>query len=145
MNVCILLLKGEYCAQSDIRLTYYSHCYVTWRPLTKGNDDSLCSSSAERVICNLKSPKIWVFECAKVILPQWNMFANICELHWKLCCSFWHQWAIESHYNMPVIGMEDMASRAHVICRQNPHRHMIILFRILKVTCYYPGGLIILT
>ena len=37
MNVSILHLKYEYGARSESRFAYYSHCYVTWCPLTTGS------------------------------------------------------------------------------------------------------------
>ena len=36
VNVSILHLKYEYHARSESRFACYSHCYVTWCPLTKG-------------------------------------------------------------------------------------------------------------
>ena len=36
MNVSILHLNYEYRARSESRFTCYSHCYVTWCPLTTG-------------------------------------------------------------------------------------------------------------
>ena len=45
VNVNILHSKYEYGAWSESRFTYYSHCYVTWCPLTTGIVASQCPSA----------------------------------------------------------------------------------------------------
>ena len=44
VNVSILHLKYDYRARSESRFACYSHCYVTWYPLTTGIVASQCPS-----------------------------------------------------------------------------------------------------
>ena len=50
MNVSILHLKYNYCARSESRFACYSHCYVTWYPLTTGTVASQCPSARDAVL-----------------------------------------------------------------------------------------------
>ena len=45
VNATNLHLKSEYGARSESRFACYSHCYVTWRPLTTGIVASQCPTS----------------------------------------------------------------------------------------------------
>ena len=48
VNVSILHLKYDYRARSESRFVCYSHCYVTWYPLTTGVVASQCPSGKGR-------------------------------------------------------------------------------------------------
>ena len=76
MNVNYLHVKGYYGARGNGRLTCYSHCYVTWYPLTIWILTSQCQSSrdVEFVIRNLRTLIPGSFNAAKTIIPQSNMF-----------------------------------------------------------------------
>ena len=50
VNVSILHLKYDYRAWSESRFASYSHCYVTWYPLTTGIVASLCPSARDAVL-----------------------------------------------------------------------------------------------
>ena len=50
VNVSILQLKYEYGARSESRFACYSHCYITWCPLTTGIVDPQCPSARDAVL-----------------------------------------------------------------------------------------------
>ena len=50
MNVSILHLKYDCRARSESRFACYSHCYVTWYPLTTGIVASQCPSARDAVL-----------------------------------------------------------------------------------------------
>ena len=50
VNVSILHLKYDYRARSESRFACYSHCYVTWYPLTTGIVASQCPSARDAVL-----------------------------------------------------------------------------------------------
>ena len=50
VNVSILHLKYDYHALSESRFSCYSHCYVTWYPLTTGIVASQCPSARDAVL-----------------------------------------------------------------------------------------------
>ena len=50
VNVSILHLKDDYRARSESRFACYSHCYVTWCPLTTGIVASQCPSARGAVL-----------------------------------------------------------------------------------------------
>ena len=50
VNVSILHLKDDYRARSESRFVCYSHCYVTWCPLTTGIVASQCPSARDAVL-----------------------------------------------------------------------------------------------
>ena len=50
VNVSILHLKYDYRARSESLFACYSHCYVTWYPLTTGIVASQCPSARDAVL-----------------------------------------------------------------------------------------------
>ena len=50
VNVSILHFKYDYRARSESRFACYSHCYVTWYPLTTGIVASQCPSAKDAVL-----------------------------------------------------------------------------------------------
>ena len=50
VNFSILHLKYDYRARSESRFACYSHCYVTWCPLTTGIVASQCPSARDAVL-----------------------------------------------------------------------------------------------
>ena len=58
MNVSILHLKYDYPARSESRFACYSHCYVTWYPLTTGTVASQCPSARDAVLVTRYLPFI---------------------------------------------------------------------------------------
>ena len=85
VNVSILHLKYEYRARSESRFACYSHCYVTWCPLTTGIVASQFPSSRDAVlVTRYLTP--FISACLKSrwndLLPQKTIYkesANITE------------------------------------------------------------------
>ena len=50
VNVSVFHLKYDYRARSESRFACYSHCYVTWYPLTTGIVASQCPSARDAVL-----------------------------------------------------------------------------------------------
>ena len=50
VNFSILYWKYDYRARSESRFACYSHCYVTWYPLTAGIVASQCPSARDAVL-----------------------------------------------------------------------------------------------
>ena len=72
VNVSILHLKYDYRAWSESRFVCYSHCYVTWYPLTTGIVASQCPSARDAVLvtCYLK-PIISACSNSFLRFPPW--------------------------------------------------------------------------
>ena len=86
VNVSILHLKYDYRARSESRFACYTHCYVTWYPLTMGIVASQCPSARNAVLVTrylipIKSACLTSFlriYCNKTYLQR------ICKHNWRL-------------------------------------------------------------
>ena len=78
VNASILCLKYEYCARSESRFACYSHCYVTWCPLTTGIVTSQFPPSRDAaLVTRYFLPFISAcFNSLKRFLPQQNIFTK---------------------------------------------------------------------
>ena len=78
VNVSILHLKYDCRARSESRFACYSHCYVTWYPLTTGIVASQCPSARDAVlVTRYLTPFISVcLNSFSRFLPQWNIFTK---------------------------------------------------------------------
>ena len=78
-NVIILHLKYKFCSRSERRFACYSHCYVTWCPLTTGIVTSQHPSSRDAALVTLYLTAL-ISTCLnvlKIILPQQNVFTSL--------------------------------------------------------------------
>ena len=78
VNVSILHLKDDYRAQSESRFACYSHCYVTWCPLTTGIVASQCPSARDAVL-ETRYITPFISTCLNSFLrfiPQENIFTK---------------------------------------------------------------------
>ena len=78
VNVSILRLKYDCRARSESRFACYSHCYVTWYPLTTGIVASQCPSARDVVlVTRYLTPFISVCLNSFIrFLPQKNIFTK---------------------------------------------------------------------
>ena len=78
VNVSILYLKDDYRARSESRFACYSHCYVTWCPLTTGIVASQCPSARDAVL-ETRYITPFISTCLNSFLrflPQENIFTK---------------------------------------------------------------------
>ena len=84
VNVSILHLKYEYRARSESHFACYSHCYITWCPLTTGIVASQFPSSrdAALVTCYITPFMSACLDLLKRFLPQYSGLPNrsVCML-----------------------------------------------------------------
>ena len=116
MNVSILHLKYQYLARSESRFACYSHCYVTWCPLTTGVVASQFPSSRDAVLvtCYLTpfiSPCLNFKTISTALKVIYKESANIIE-------GFCHQWLLE-FLMKGASAMESIVTRAGPSCTHN--------------------------
>ena len=78
VNVSILHLKDDYRVRSESRFACYSHCYVTWCPLTTGIVASQCPSARDAVLVT-RYITPFISACLSSFLrflPQYHIFTK---------------------------------------------------------------------
>ena len=116
VNVSILNLKDEYGTRSDARFTRFSHCYVTWCPLTTGIVISLPSSRDAVFVTSFFKPltsaclnaaKQFFHNMIYIYSESVNLIDN-CNVALE-STNLWNH-----PKTVPVIGMESMVTRARL-------------------------------
>ena len=111
----ILHLKYDYSARSESSSACYSHCYVTWYPLTTGIVASQCPSARDAVlVTRYLTP--FISACLNSFLRFFTAIkhiykesANIIE-GCNVACDTNDCWNFQ--YAVPVITIESMVKRA---------------------------------